>query len=899
MVIVSTPHDAEGTAPTPVQTPTQATDPAPVATPTQAAHAPTMPAHGGAPVVLGKGERLGDRYVVQGFLGEGGMGSVYRALDERIGEDVALKIVRGVALHGLPAEVRLAQKVTHPNVCRTYDLEEAGGYQFVKMEYVAGETLAARMRTAGALPFDEAVRIARAIADGLAAAHRQGIVHRDLKPGNVMLDNGRTVLMDFGIASMIAEPIDGVAGTLGYMAPEQIMKLDVDGRADHYALGCLLFEMVAGKPVFEATTPIELATRHVSQPAPDVRSRRAETPRWLARAIALMLAKDPAMRFQGVLRLRAGARRPWRVLVPGVALAGLAVGAFTLSAGSEREPCVGIAGRLAGVWDPAIKLKVRLGFLATKKPYAAAAFAQLERTLDGYASQWTAIAVDSCRATRVRRDQTEEVLSLRQACLDQRLAELGALATVLADPHPLIVEKADRIVTDLEPLDGCTNIAALRQPGLPAPEIAPQVNAIRAQLVIAKADVLAGRHLPALVDTQKAIAAAERTGYLPIKAEALYLRGTSLLATGNVLDAGPALKEAAWAAMQGKRDDIVATAALAMVVITGEALGRPSEASVWYELAAAAAKRGGFERQFEVRLAAVEGLVAVRSGDYAAAVAAHEKAFAAAERAYGRENPTLWADEATLASTLTKAFAYARAVPHYEHAIALRESVVGAEHPDIAVQLSNLGSAYFRLGEHERARAAFKRALAIREKAYGKQSPLLVPTLVNYADLLTAEGDATAALALVERAKHMAAQLPGVEHFAYHETATTHAEVVGALGRIAEARKLFDELLALELRLGSTVLATTENARAELELAAKAWADAARFAESSIARFEASGGKHNPELWRPLTALARAKLGLGDKAAAKPLLERALAISDKAGNGDYKLQLARDLLASL
>src|SRR5439155_23897612 len=152
-------------------------------------------------------------------------------------------------------ETRLAQKVTHPSVCRTYDLEEIAGHLLVKMEYVAGDTLTARLSATGRFAIDEAVRIARAIADGLAAAHEQGIVHRDLKPSNVMLSRNRVVLMDFGIARRIASASGKTAGTLGYMAPEQIANLTVDGRADLYALGCVLYAMLTGEQVFEAPNP--------------------------------------------------------------------------------------------------------------------------------------------------------------------------------------------------------------------------------------------------------------------------------------------------------------------------------------------------------------------------------------------------------------------------------------------------------------------------------------------------------------------------------------------------------------------------------------------------------------------------------------------------------------------
>ncbi|HEX7699633.1 MAG TPA: protein kinase, partial [Kofleriaceae bacterium] len=267
------------------------------------------------------GERLGDRYVIEAFLGEGGMGSVFRALDEKLGEQVALKIVKpGLDEDALHDEVRLAQKVTHVNVCRTFDLEELDGRHVVKMEYIAGETLAKRLDRDGKLAIDEAVRIARAIASGLGVAHAQGIVHSDLKPGNVMLADRRIVLMDFGVAHLAASPNDGVHGTVGYLAPEKLREESGDARSDEYALGCVLYEMLTGEPVFGRGSAIAIATRHVGEAPPDVRAKRPEVPRWLARVVARLLAKDPANRAIGVARLVSGPPSRLRVALPATLL---------------------------------------------------------------------------------------------------------------------------------------------------------------------------------------------------------------------------------------------------------------------------------------------------------------------------------------------------------------------------------------------------------------------------------------------------------------------------------------------------------------------------------------------------------------------------------------------------
>lgn len=288
---------------------------------------------------LRPGARIGDRYVVEALLGAGGMGTVYRARDDKLGESVALKIVHArLDAAMLRDEVRLAQKVTHPNVCRTFDLEDIAGDQLVKMEYVPGETLAAKLRREQRLPVEEAVRIARAVLAGLGAAHAKQIVHGDLKPGNIMLDGQRVVLMDFGLARLAETPMGGMRGTLGYIAPELVRDRRGDERADLYALGCVVFEMLVGAPVFGTGTAIAISTRHVSEPAPDVRARRKDVPRWLARAVRTLLDKEPQPRRAGAALLASGpGRRRW--IAPAVlAAAAAGVATWRLAAHRPWEP---------------------------------------------------------------------------------------------------------------------------------------------------------------------------------------------------------------------------------------------------------------------------------------------------------------------------------------------------------------------------------------------------------------------------------------------------------------------------------------------------------------------------------------------------------------------------------
>ncbi len=857
----------------------------------------TAPKPRDSAVRLAIGSKLGARYRIDAFIGEGGMGAVYRATDEKLGADVALKVMRGTrADKWLRDEVRLAQKVTHRNVCRTYDLEDVDGHSFIKMEYVAGETLTARLKR-GKLEIAEAIWIARGLADGLLAAHVQGIVHRDLKPGNVILAKDRPVLTDFGIARTVEGPSEGVAGTVGYMAPEQFTNTHVDQRADLYALGCLLFEMLAGESVFGKGSAIELATRHVAVAPANVRTLRPDVPRWLASAVDSLLAKDPAKRPAGIARLRAGPRSPWKIAVPIAAVAAAAVAVLALP-GGRSELCKGTERRLAGIWDAPTKHAIEQAYLATKKPFAAASFASVARVLDRYTADWTAVTTSSCEATRIRGEQSEDVLELREECLDERLESVHALAKLLVNADAAIVEKGDQVVVGLETLDRCSNVTALREAGLPPVEQRAAALRLRAQASVAWANMMAGRYLPSLVDAQKIIDAANQIGYQPAIAQAHWIRGSALLSTGNLDDAMKELSEAVFTALRAKRDDYAADAgdSAAIVEVSRE---RPGEARIWLGVASASAKRIGIEAVFARRQLEIEGLIASASGDLNAGVAAQEQALAIAEREQGKDSPSLYENEVGLATTLSRAGAFGRAAPYFERAITLREASVGPEHPDVAVHLTNLGGCYTHMRELDKGRATLERALAIRERLYGKRSPFLITTLDNYGELLRIAGDVPGGLAAQERAIAIAKVAPGVENPMYHQLATDYADTLVAAGRTADARALLDDVLAIEAKEHSSVEPATLAARADAAAADKSWADAQAFADRAIAAYEAAGGKDNPALWRPLTTRARAELVAKHADAARALLERAIAIGERAQVTEPDLAPTRQLLAQL
>lgn len=217
------------------------------------------------------GTMITDRYRIVSPLGVGGMGVVYRAEDLTLNQTVAMKFLPGelatnpLWLARLRNEARLARTVTHPNVCRVYDVGQADGAPFITMEFVPGEDLASLIRRIGRLPIEKAVEVARQICAGLAAAHRVGVLHRDLKPANIMLDaDGNVRITDFGLAAVSGHVAarEIRAGTPAYMAPEQIAGRDVTWRSDLYALGLVLYELFSGSRAYSASSFEEYEQLH-------------------------------------------------------------------------------------------------------------------------------------------------------------------------------------------------------------------------------------------------------------------------------------------------------------------------------------------------------------------------------------------------------------------------------------------------------------------------------------------------------------------------------------------------------------------------------------------------------------------------------------------------------------
>ena len=255
------------------------------------------------------------------------MGEVWRARDPRLERDVALKVLPATAeadesaRKRLLREARMASKLNHPHVCTIYEVGEAEGQAFIAMELVEGESLAARLST-GPLPPEQVLRYGEQVAEALEHAHSRGVVHRDLKCANVVITpEGRAKVLDFGLAGRLRSETDGeastqsmesaelsgkIAGTLPYMAPEQLRGQPADSRSDLWAVGIMIYEMAAGSRPFRGNTGFELSSAILGQPTPSLpQTATGQLPAQLQAVIDHCLEKDPDARYQSAGEVRA------------------------------------------------------------------------------------------------------------------------------------------------------------------------------------------------------------------------------------------------------------------------------------------------------------------------------------------------------------------------------------------------------------------------------------------------------------------------------------------------------------------------------------------------------------------------------------------------------------------
>jgi tetratricopeptide (TPR) repeat protein/tRNA A-37 threonylcarbamoyl transferase component Bud32 len=744
------------------------------------------------------------RYIVLEKLGGGGMGVVYAAYDPELDRKIAIKLVRASAVtearDRLLREAQAMARLQHPNVIAVHDvgLHNQGGDDevFIAMELVDGAPLSTLIKEQRPAQ-EELLSLFMQAGRGLAAAHAAGIIHRDFKPDNVLVgQDGRVRVLDFGLARAagegdekapplsltdeteisgrhaLATPLTRTGafmGTPAYMAPEQMLGKATDARTDQFSFCVALYEALYGARPFAGETVMELAHHVLNddvQPVPKDSQVAARL-----RAVLLRgLKGKPEERFpsmEALLDALAPRERPmspvwWAAL--GVVLLGAGVLGFR-SARRQPSVCRGAEGQLASVWDAPRKQAMHAAFSATGKPYAEDAFRGAERALDGYAKAWAEMHTSACEATRLRGEQSEELLDLRMECLGERREEMRALVDLFTRADAQVVEKAVQAASTLGGLDGCANTAVLKAPvRLPSdPAKRARIDELRKRLAMVKALHEAAKYSDGLAIARLISAEARTLGYAPIEAEALLRLGELEWSSGSYQEAETTLFSAAARAMAGRDDAIAASVWTHLTHLVGWEEARPDDALRWAQFAEAAVSRAGTE-ELRAKLYVARSSVLLGQRRYEEALDQDRRALAIRQRTLGSEHPEIAQTLGAIGLALNDLGRTEEALATDRQSLAIFERMLGPEHPDVAKALNNLGAALNDQGRYEEALPQFQRALQIFERALGPEHPLVGVLFANVADALAHLHKYDEALVNARRALEIVEKALGPQH---------------------------------------------------------------------------------------------------------------------------------------
>ncbi len=689
---------------------------------------PATPGEGPALAPLRRGMTLG-RYLVLDCVGAGGMGVVYTAYDPELDRKVAVKLLR----EGAQGQARLLQearamaRLSHPNVAAVYDVGTFEDRVFVAMELIPGQTLRAWLQAERSLP--ELLDVFLQAGRGLSAAHAAGIVHRDFKPDNVLVaPDGRTFVLDFGLArpSGVSAPLQElgvtavagpglteagtVLGTPSYMAPEQRAGKTADARSDQYAYCVALHEALYG------ALP--------GQPA--VRER--QVPGLLRQALARGLSEDPAGRYpqleqlleQLALARQGNARR--RGLVIGAVAAGALVLLALAGVRAKSGPalCAGGEAALQPSWSPAIAARIRETF--SKSPVAGAA-ARAERAikvLDAYGAQWLAARKDACEATRLRGEQSEELLDRRMVCLSARLAPLRATAALLAEGGPGVVERSVEAASALPAVHECADARGLleRLPPPSDPEVRKRIDQVTQDVAGARALFNVMRMKEALAKGKEAAQAARALGHPPLTADALLALGALQPLAGETGAAEVTLWDALSAAKASRDARLEAQVWVSLAAVTGNRLRKSVEGARIFAVAQAATAGLSDPGDLETRRLIVLGEFQDMTGQGGMAVESLRAALARREAERGKDAPELSGVLKSLGDSLLREqrLDEAEAVLRRSVALAEKDEVLRAK---IDVPLASLADVLRNQGRFDEARPLLVRAVQLAKGSTG------------------------------------------------------------------------------------------------------------------------------------------------------------------------------------
>ena len=868
------------------------------------------PPDDGAPP-LARGESFG-RYLVLDRLGAGGMGVVYSAYDPDLDRKVAVKQLRlevGADSSRLLREARAMARLQHPNVIAVYDVGTVAGRVFVAMELVEGTTLSGWLEERPR-SWREILAMYGEAGRGLAAAHAVGLVHRDFKPSNVLVGrDGRVRVVDFGLARArdgagdgdepegpssspsspsLDEPLTrtGVLiGTPTYMSPEQLLHEPTDARSDQFSFCVALYRALFAERPF-AGDEFSTLVAEVTGGRVRVPPKSSTVPTWVRAAVLRGLERDPARRWPSLEALLtvldrdpARQRRRW------LAAAGATITAVAVVVGAgivhrrQTMVCRGAERKLAGVWDDAVKRKVHDAFAATGKPYAEDVFRGVSRALDAYLGSWTAMRTDACEATRLRREQSEQVLDLRMECLDERLENVRANVELFRGADGPVVANAVQMASSIPSLSTCADAAALSAPVRPPadPQTRARVDDMRRRLARAGALSKAGKLKAAEAAATPIVAEARALGYRPLEAQTLRLLGNTQARFSD--PAAPhTLEDAALAARAG-RDALTEAWAYANLVHNSYDRSAYPEAHQWARRAEAVLESLGSQGDLPLAeyLIAYSAVLADEN-KFDEALADARRSIAIREQRFGRDSVDVaFAVEATT-RVLGQMGRFAEGEAMLQRSLPILERELGPNHPSVANTLVQVGFMLDGQGRYEEARRAIERAVAIREQVFGPNAGVLAGVLDNLGSILVELERYDEADKTLRRALAIGEKVYGPDNPHTALTMTNLGDLYRLQGKYDEAEAWCQRTIpAFERAFGQshTFLAAAVSCVAQTEVDRKRPARALPWLERAKKIWDAHPGG-DPNAYAVDFALARALWDTsGDRARARALALRA------------------------
>jgi len=741
---------------------------------------------------LAPGTRL-DRYHILEIVGRGGMGVVYAAYDPDLDRKVALKILHerdepgdDRAQRRLLREAQAMARLSHPNVITVHEARAVDGRVFVSMEFVDGGTLGQWLVTrTPELP--RVLAMFRDVGRGLAAAHAAGLVHRDVKPDNVLIGaDERPRVTDFGLARPAedegdagaghprpGEPTDAtgrplaseprlldatltragaLVGTPAYMAPEQLRREPATAASDQFGFCVALWEALYGTRPFTGRSLFELATRVVSGTMTEP-ERDPGVPRWLRQVLLRGLAVRPEDRWPSmhalVERLELHPRRRRRgLLVAAVAATVLVTLSSLASRGlsASADPCEQGDRIVDELWTAGARDEVQRALARGATAYAEDTATLAVERLDHYTAQWAASHRDACEDYH-RGGQSDEALDLRGACLDERLRELRALVSVLAQADPEVRRHAVEAVDDLPPLGLCEDVPALRA-RVPMPEdpgVRARVEELEDGRVRVQAQLRAGRYEEGLLRAGELVEAARVVGYAPLLARTLHDRSIMYQRQARSVDAAADLREAWSLALMAGDDALAADCSVALVFVLAHGVRRFDEAELRTE--EARAMIGRVRRHDPRRAEALDasldeacGQIELQHHRYADAAALYERALAVVERQVGSDGLRVAQTLNALATTRLAQGQWDQALALFQRVLTIRTKHLGPSHPETAQTHNNLGLTLKNMGRLDEAAEQLELALTLAIASLGPTHPSRRMAEMNLAEVYHLQG---------------------------------------------------------------------------------------------------------------------------------------------------------------